>query len=184
MVTSFFCCYGGNDGQPIRAWACSILIWLLFKTLVRNLAQSTHPWMRLWSQQLYSKRTHNNCIQSVHIHKSLKTISPHPIVFNHAEISFKTLVSWSHFIHLSTIASSRWTSYMNNNSFMLPNVCVKQGSLFCFVTMRFTKPGCFRSCSWYLWKALEEEVCISLVSWHLDLHCKSSWMLNDFFTKN
>jgi hypothetical protein len=27
-------------------------------------------------------------------------------------------------------------------------------------------------------------VCISLVSWHLDLHCKSSWMLNDFFTKN
>lgn len=26
---------------------------------------------------------------------------------------------------------------MNNNSFMLPNVCVKQGSLFCFVLFYF-----------------------------------------------
>jgi hypothetical protein len=28
---------------------------------------------------------------------------------------------------------------------------------FCFVLMRSTKPGCFRSRSWFLWKALEEE---------------------------
>ncbi len=34
----------------------------------------------------------------------------------------------------------------------------------CFVTMRSTKLGCFRFCSWYLWKALDEEGCISLVS--------------------
>jgi hypothetical protein len=47
--------------------------------------------------------------------------------------------------------------------------------------MRSPKLGCFRSCSWYLWKALEEEGCIGLVSWRLDLRCKSSWILNDFF---
>ncbi len=29
--------------------------------------------------------------------------------------------------------------------------------MFCFVVMRSTKPGCFRSCSWCLWKALDEE---------------------------
>jgi hypothetical protein len=34
----------------------------------------------------------------------------------------------------------------------------KEGSLFCFVVMRSIKPGFFRSCSWCLWKALEEEV--------------------------
>jgi len=27
--------------------------------------------------------------------------------------------------------------------------------LFCFVVMRSTEPGCFRSCSWCLWKALD-----------------------------
>jgi hypothetical protein len=50
--------------------------------------------------------------------------------------------------------------------------------LFCFVLfvlMRSTEPGCFRLCSWSLWKALEEEEgCIGLVSWHLDLWCRSS----------
>jgi hypothetical protein len=56
--------------------------------------------------------------------------------------------------------------------------------LFCFVLMRSTKLGCFKSCSWSLWKALEEEGCMGLVSWRLDLHSKSSWILNDFFTKN
>jgi hypothetical protein len=38
-------------------------------------------------------------------------------------------------------------------------------------------------CSWCLWKALNEERCMGLVPWHLDLWCKSSWILNDFFTK-
>ncbi len=61
---------------------------------------------------------------------------------------------------------------------------MKEGSLFVlFVPMRSTKPGCFRSCSWSLWKAFKEEVCISLVSSHLDLWCKNSWILNDFSLK-
>ncbi len=37
------------------------------------------------------------------------------------------------------------------------HLSMKEGSLFCFVLMRSTKPGCFRSHSWFLWKALEEE---------------------------
>jgi hypothetical protein len=40
---------------------------------------------------------------------------------------------------------------------------MKEGSLFCFVVMRSTEPGCFRSCSWCLWKALDEEGCMGLV---------------------
>jgi hypothetical protein len=52
---------------------------------------------------------------------------------------------------------------------------MKQGSLFVlFVFMRSTELVCFRSRSWSLWKALEEEGCIGLVSWRLDLRCKSS----------
>jgi hypothetical protein len=35
---------------------------------------------------------------------------------------------------------------------------MKEGSLFCFVVMRSTEPGCFRSCSdGCVWKALDEE---------------------------
>jgi hypothetical protein len=56
--------------------------------------------------------------------------------------------------------------------------------LFCFVLMRSTELGCFRSASWCLWKALYEEGCMGLVPWRLDLQCKSSWILNDFFTEN
>jgi hypothetical protein len=69
----------------------------------------------------------------------------------------------------------------------IPYLSMKQGSLFllfCFVLMRSTELGCFRLHSWFLWKALEEEGCISLVSWRLDLQCRSSWILNDFCTKN
>jgi hypothetical protein len=40
---------------------------------------------------------------------------------------------------------------------------MKEGSLFCFVVMRSTKSGCFRSCSWCLWKALDEEGCMGMV---------------------
>ncbi len=32
---------------------------------------------------------------------------------------------------------------------------MKEGSLFCFIVMRSTEPGCFRLCSWCLWKALD-----------------------------
>jgi len=38
----------------------------------------------------------------------------------------------------------------------------------CFATMRFTKPGCFRLCSWCLWKALDKVGCMGLVPWGLD----------------
>jgi hypothetical protein len=103
------------------------------------------------------------------------------------------------------------------------NLSMKEGSLFWCVVMRSTEPGCFKSCSWRLWKALnppnrdasdhvlgvfgklsthrtgmlqimflvslessrwQEGVAWALVPWHLDLWCKSSWILNDFFTKN
>jgi hypothetical protein len=53
--------------------------------------------------------------------------------------------------------------------------------LFWSLVMKFTKPGCFRLCSWCLWKYFNEEGCMGLVPWGLDLWCKSSWILNDFF---
>jgi hypothetical protein len=59
----------------------------------------------------------------------------------------------------------------------------KRRKFVCFVVMRSTELGCFRSCCWCLWKALNEEGCMGLVPWCLDLRCKSSWILNDFFTK-
>jgi hypothetical protein len=43
--------------------------------------------------------------------------------------------------------------------------------LFCFVVMRSTELGCFRFCSWCLWKALDEEGCMGLFPWRLDLWC-------------
>jgi hypothetical protein len=43
------------------------------------------------------------------------------------------------------------------------NLSTKEGSLFCFVVMRSTELGCFRLCSWCLWKALDEGTCVGLV---------------------
>jgi hypothetical protein len=43
------------------------------------------------------------------------------------------------------------------------NPSMKEGSLFCFAVMRSTELGCFRLCSWCLWKALDEEGCMGLV---------------------
>jgi hypothetical protein len=41
---------------------------------------------------------------------------------------------------------------------------MKEGNLFSsFVSMRSTELGCFRWCSWCLWKALDEEGCVGLV---------------------
>jgi hypothetical protein len=37
------------------------------------------------------------------------------------------------------------------------------GALFCFVVMRSIELGCFKLCSWCLWKALDEEGCMGLV---------------------
>jgi hypothetical protein len=56
---------------------------------------------------------------------------------------------------------------------------MKEGSLFCFVVMRSTQLGCFRSCTWCPWKALDEEGCMGLVPWHLDWGAKvlEYWMM-------
>jgi hypothetical protein len=43
------------------------------------------------------------------------------------------------------------------------HLSMKEGCLFRFVVMRSTELGCFRSCSWCLWKALDEEWCMGLV---------------------
>jgi hypothetical protein len=44
-----------------------------------------------------------------------------------------------------------------------PYLSMKEGSLFCFVVMRSTEPGCFRSCSRCLWKALNKDGCMGFV---------------------
>ncbi len=51
--------------------------------------------------------------------------------------------------------------------------------LFCFVVMTFIGLGCFRSCSWCLWKALKKEGWMGLIPQHLDLQCKvlEYWMI-------
>jgi hypothetical protein len=36
------------------------------------------------------------------------------------------------------------------------SISMKQGRLFCFVTLRSPKPGHFMLHYWYLWKALDE----------------------------
>jgi hypothetical protein len=61
---------------------------------------------------------------------------------------------------------------------------VNEGGFFCFVVIRSTELGCFRSCARCLWKALNEDGCMGLVPWCWDLWCKSSWILNNFFTEN
>jgi hypothetical protein len=58
------------------------------------------------------------------------------------------------------------------------DLSMKEGSLFLLV-MRSIGLGCFRLCSWCLWKArlwkaLDEDECMGLVPWRLDLQCKSS----------
>jgi hypothetical protein len=50
-----------------------------------------------------------------------------------------------------------------SNIFMCNNLSMKGGSLFCFVVMRSIESGCFRLCSWCLWRALDEKGCMGLV---------------------
>ncbi len=65
-------------------------------------------------------------------------------------------------------------------------ISIYEGRLFVcfvlFVLIRSTEPGCLKSLSWSLWKALKEEGCIALVSWRLDLQGKSflniEWFLH------
>jgi hypothetical protein len=130
----------------------------------------------------------NEIMKSTIVFKAYTFISPwkqpppHTIVFNHAEISSKTLVSWSHFIHLWTIASSWSTS-----SIIIIHSCCQMyvwSKVVCFALFcnyEIHQTGVCQMCSWYLWKALEEEGCISLVSWHLDLCCKKFLNVEWFF---
>ncbi len=73
---------------------------------------------------------------------------------------------------------------MFNSSSLSSHLCMRKVvCLFCFVLMRSTELGPFRR-SWSLWKALKEEGCSGLVSWCLDLWCRSSRILNEFFAEN
>jgi hypothetical protein len=62
---------------------------------------------------------------------------------------------------------------------------MKEGSLFCFVVMRSTKPRCFRSSSWCLWKALDVEGCMGLVPWCWTCSAKvlGWWMISSLKIK-
>ncbi len=54
--------------------------------------------------------------------------------------------------------------------------------LFCFVVMRSTEPGCFRSCSWCRWKALDEEAgCIGFGSMPFGLAVQKFLNIEWFF---
>jgi hypothetical protein len=89
-------------------------------------------------------------------------------------------------VHMFSLAYFVMGSHLGVKGTCHTSLCMKEGSLFVsiwFVIMRSTKPRCFRSRSWYLWKALDEEGCIGFVLWRLDLQCKSSWILNDFFAE-
>ncbi len=62
---------------------------------------------------------------------------------------------------------------------VLAHLSMKQPSLFvlyCFLPMRSTESGCFRLCSWSLWKLSRRRRGVSawLVPCCLDLRCKSS----------
>ncbi len=61
----------------------------------------------------------------------------------------------------------------------MTHLFMKEGSLFCFVfvVMSSTKPGCSRSCSWCLWKALDEEGCMGLVPWRCSAKVVEYWMI-------
>jgi hypothetical protein len=46
---------------------------------------------------------------------------------------------------------------LNPNIIIFAHLSINEGSLFCFVVMRFIEPGCFEIvCSWCLWKALDK----------------------------
>jgi len=50
--------------------------------------------------------------------------------------------------------------------------------LCCFAVMRSTKPGCFRSCSGCVWKALDQKGCMGLVQKFLNTEWFLHWKLN------
>jgi hypothetical protein len=67
-----------------------------------------------------------------------------------------------------------------------PSIYLWRKVVFCFVLfvlMRSTELGCFRSCSWSLWKALNKEGASAWFHGIWTCGCRSSWILNDFFTE-
>jgi len=100
------------------------------------------------------------------------------------EESWRVFDLWFGLLQHSTCGMSKDVGVVNLISTSC-NLSMKEGSLFVlFVLMRSTELGCFRLCSWCLAKALDKEGCMGLVPWCLELRCKSSGILNDFFTKN
>jgi hypothetical protein len=55
-----------------------------------------------------------------------------------------------------------WPTYIGEKGRTLGKTSIYEGR-FCFVVMRSTELGCLRSCSWCLWKALDEEGSMGLV---------------------
>ncbi len=88
-------------------------------------------------------------------------------------------------LHMSKVKFSSTLSKFEISSNLHQHLSMKVVCfvLFCFVGMRSSEPGCFRSCSWCLWKAVDEEGYMGLVPWHLDLWCKSFGILNIFSLK-
>jgi len=67
------------------------------------------------------------------------------------------------------------------SSFLSPthlHLSMRQNSLFCFVTMKSTKLGCFKLCSWYLWKAFDKEWCTIMDHdvWSCNVKVLEYWM--------
>jgi hypothetical protein len=109
------------------------------------------------------------------------------------------LLGYIHFgscyAHFELVIIRRWAHIDNE-------ICLwmKEGNLFCFVVMISTELGCFRLCSWCLWKALDMLQIVFLASlessWRGGVHGLGSLafglaavqkflnILNDFFTEN
>jgi len=77
-----------------------------------------------------------------------------------------------------------WYKSLQHTQRIIPNLSMKQGSLFCFVMVRSPKLWHLMSCSWYLRKAFDEQGCTNLVWDHLALHCASYWLLKHFLNEN
>jgi hypothetical protein len=82
--------------------------------------------------------------------------------------------------HKKSLSIFFWNNPLIINKYL--SMKEKVVCLFCFVLYLWDppKPGCFRSCSWSLWKALDDEGCMGLVPWRLDLRCKvlEYWMIS------
>jgi hypothetical protein len=65
------------------------------------------------------------------------------------------------------------------------NLSMKEGSFFVlFCTIETHRTGMLQIMFLVSMESSQGEGCMGLVSWHLDLLCRSSPLLNDFFTEN